>query len=182
MTFIKLNLPPKIQGGAYVWWPRIFLCPNILCANKQILNSHITWCLEITVFKNPRGGGGFISGPWTITLSQVGIVHRHHFLLSNTNYGNNYSLYVSQHGPAFSSYTASCANFGLMLRHAGDTRPTLSQRWAKCPTLFQSLTYIIVINSRRVWIHSIYCRPTHWWCTYSIPVIFIHAHTLSAKI
>ena len=45
-----------------------FLCPNILSANKQILNSHITWCPKITVLNNPQGGGGgrvFISGPWT---------------------------------------------------------------------------------------------------------------------
>ena len=35
-----------------------FLCPNILSANKQILNSHITRCPKITVFENPQGGGG----------------------------------------------------------------------------------------------------------------------------
>ena len=46
--------------------PVFFLCPNILSAIKQILNSHITWCPKIIVFKNPQGGGGFISGPWTI--------------------------------------------------------------------------------------------------------------------
>ena len=31
-----------------------FLCPNTLSANKQILNSHITWCPKITVLQNPR--------------------------------------------------------------------------------------------------------------------------------
>ena len=35
-----------------------FLCPNILSAKKQILNSHITWCPKITVSKKPQGGGG----------------------------------------------------------------------------------------------------------------------------
>ena len=34
------------------------LCPNILSANKQILNSNIARCPKITVFKNPQGGGG----------------------------------------------------------------------------------------------------------------------------
>ena len=38
-----------------------FLCPDILSANKQILNSHITMCPKITVFKNPQGGGGGFS-------------------------------------------------------------------------------------------------------------------------
>ena len=37
--------------------PVFFLCPKILGANKQILNSHITRCPKITVFKNPQGGG-----------------------------------------------------------------------------------------------------------------------------
>ena len=61
MTLKKKNLPPKIQGGAYVWWPSIFLCPIILSANKQILNSHITCCPKITVLKNPQAaGGGFL--------------------------------------------------------------------------------------------------------------------------
>ena len=42
-----------------------FVCPNILSANKQIWDSHITWCPKITVFKNPQGGGRvFLSGPW----------------------------------------------------------------------------------------------------------------------
>ena len=36
----------------------VFLCPNILNANKQILNSHIIRCPKITVFKNHQGGGG----------------------------------------------------------------------------------------------------------------------------
>ena len=37
--------------------PVFFMLQYFECKQANILNSHITWCPKITVFKNPRGGG-----------------------------------------------------------------------------------------------------------------------------
>ena len=51
--------------------PVFFMPQYFECKILQILNSHITWCPTITVFKNPRGGGRvFLSGPWTTKISE----------------------------------------------------------------------------------------------------------------